>query len=83
VQLSQLLHDIALLKKNKVTDEKVAALVDGFWDAQRGRFGVPPALRTSPGWLRALLTVAPYFLSRLLVEPGATLAAKILPQRGL
>ena len=75
--LSQSLHDLALLKKNNAPSDKKNAIVDGWWDAYRGRFGPPSADRSSPWWLRRLAFAAPYFMSRLLAEPSTTLRATV------
>lgn len=75
--LSQSLHDLALLKKNNAPSNKKNAIVDGWWDARRGRFGPPSADRFSPWWLRRLAFAAPYFMSRLLAEPSATLHSTV------
>ena len=75
--LAQSLHDLALLKKNNSPLEKTNALVAGWWDARRGRFGPPPLKRTSPWLLRRVALIAPYFMSRLLAEPSATLRSTL------
>ncbi len=81
--LAQSLHDVALLKKNYSPPDKTNAIVDGWWDARRGRFGPPPLKRSSPWWLYKLALVAPYFISQLLTEPAVALRTKFLQWRKL
>ena len=79
--LSQLLHDIALLKKNNAPQDKIFALIDGFWDGLWKRFGPPPPTRHSPALLRSAMTAAPYFLSQFVLQPWLTLKSKLRPTR--
>lgn len=67
--LAESLALIAHLQHHAAPLEKIHAVVDGWWDARHGRFGPPPAQRTSPWWLRRLAGVAPYLLSELLRHP--------------
>jgi len=75
--IAQSLHDLAQMKKNGVSLDKVHAITDGFWDALHGRFGEPPADRYSPWWLRRIAYAAPYFLSGLLTKPSAALRSAL------
>lgn len=75
--ISQHLLEIALLKKNAASKDKLLAVVDGFWDAQMGRFGPPPKNRTSPKLLRMLALMAPFFLCQLISSPIAALRQKL------
>lgn len=79
--LSQSLHNLALLKKKSAAPDKLNAVVEGCWDALRGRHGAPPAQRHSPWLLRRLAILAPYFLSQMLVAPLSTLRRKLIPRR--
>ena len=77
--LAQSLHDLTLLRKNCASEGKQNAIVDGWWDAWHGRFGPPPATRSSPWWIRKLAFNAPYFLIQLLRNPN--LRARLLGRR--
>lgn len=71
------LHDLALLKKNHAPREKTQAVVAGWWDAMRERYGAPPARLACPAWLHGLAMLSPYLASQLLLEPLATLRRKL------
>lgn len=77
--LAQSLYEIALLKKAG-TFSKCAAVVAGFWDAQRNRYGPPPQRFRSPALLAWLMCFAPYLSYELLSDP---LKAIKLRWRGL
>lgn len=69
--LAQSLNEITLLKKAGA-EHKTAAVVAGFWDAQRNRFGVPPSIRYSPVCVRFFMYHAPYFLYQILSKPSTS-----------
>lgn len=79
--LSQSLYNLALLKKKNAAPVLLDAVVDGCWDALRGRYGAPSQPRGSSPWLlRRLATIAPYLVSQLLEAPLATLRRKLIPR---
>ncbi|MDC6166108.1 glycosyltransferase family 2 protein [Paucibacter sp. XJ19-41] len=79
--LSQSLYNLALLKKKNAAPVLLDAVVDGCWDALRGRYGAPSQPRGSSPWLlRRLATIAPYLVSQLLEAPLTTLRRKLSPR---
>lgn len=74
--LAQLLQDVAQLKTAAASTEKMDAMIDGFWDAQRGRFGPPSTKRSSPWLLRRSVLAAPWMLGQLVRNPLPTIVNK-------
>jgi hypothetical protein len=75
--LARLLHDVAQLKTAGAPIEKLNAMIDGFWDAQRGRYGPPSMNRSSPWLLRRSALVAPWLLGKLVRKPLRTIVDKL------
>lgn len=78
--LHQSLYELSQLKKRNAEQEKLHAIVDGFWDGIWGRFGPPPKERHSPWLLRKIATTAPYFFSQMLKAPISTVVRKLIPR---
>lgn len=73
--LAQSLYEIALLKKAGA-HAKCAAVVAGFWDAQRRRTGAPPSQMRSPAVLRMVMCGAPYLLFEFLNDPKQAMCVR-------
>ena len=80
--LAQSLYEIALLKKTGA-DSKCAAVVAGFWDAQRNRFGPPPKALSSPALLTWLMCIAPYFMYDLISDPVNAIKSRFYGRLGI
>jgi len=65
--LARSLHDLALLKKNRVDDCRLNAFLRGLLDAQLDRTGEPPASFEVSALIRTLALLAPYRLSSILI----------------
>lgn len=74
------LHDLALLQKNQVHDEKLDAVVDGLWDGLHAVSGPPVRAVKSPRWFRWATQARPYFMFRMLsrwaVAPASISSSK-------
>jgi GT2 family glycosyltransferase len=74
--LAQQLYIICILKKSN-SPSGINAVVAGFWDAQFGKFGSPPAAAKAPYVLVFIARIAPYYLSSLITSPLLTVKSTL------